>query len=124
MDDLPMLIDILMAQRANIPGLSEPQGPSAIIGQQYGTGQPIMANPDGSRSTERGVTVEDGRLYGGRPTNIPSLWGGRELDENSAIIMALLSGRDFPNFGSIPQAVNQSIDHSRRLGGYLSREGY
>lgn len=82
----------------------------AYAQQQFGgkrthDGLPARQNADGSHSTELSITVTDPRLNGGKPTNIPSLWGGKELDEESAIRAALQSGRAFPGFDNINSAV-------------------
>src|SRR5688500_10951296 len=48
--------------------------------------RPILDNGDGSYSTEESITVTDPRLNGGRPTNIPSIWGGRRTgNEDEAV---------------------------------------
>lgn len=68
-------------------------------------GLPARQNADGTYSTELSITVTDPRLNGGRPTNIPSLWGGRELNEDGAVEAALGSGRQWQSFRSIDEAV-------------------
>ena len=60
--------------------------------------RPIIRNRDGSRSTERSLTVNDPRLNGGLPTNIPSIWDGMRLPEGAAIARAVDSGKTFPVF--------------------------
>ena len=66
--------------------------------------RPIIRNRDGSRSTERSMTVNDPRLNGGLPTNIPSIWDGMRLPEGAAIARAVDSGKTFPFFESQTQA--------------------
>jgi len=68
-------------------------------------GLPALANADGTHSTELTITVTDPRLNGGKPTNVPSLWGRKVLDESGAVDAALKSGRSFPAFGTIDEAV-------------------
>lgn len=68
-------------------------------------GLPARQNADGSYSTEVSITVTNPRLNGGKPTNIPSLWGGKELSEEDSVDAALKSGRSFQTFGSIDEAV-------------------
>ena len=69
-------------------------------------GLPARKNADGSHSTEVSITVTDPRLNDGKPTNIPSLWGGKEVDEDTAIKNALNSGNAYKSFGSIKEAVD------------------
>lgn len=88
------------------------------------TGRPVIHNQDGSISTEESITVTDERLNAGRPTNIPSIWGGKrpppELDdvarENWAIEQALKSGQRFQAFDSIDQAVKAAKKRTAMLG--------
>jgi len=80
------------------------------------TGRPMIRNPDGSLSSERGITVESDALNSGQPTNIPSIWDGRQLSEREAIERAIRSGQAFPHFGTIEEAVRASELHSRGLG--------
>lgn len=68
-------------------------------------GLPARQNADGSISTEVSITVTDPRLNGGRPTNIPSLWGGKEVDEDTAVRLALQSGNRYQAFGTVDEAV-------------------
>lgn len=101
------------------------------------TGRPIIRNEDGSFSTEESITVTDERLNGGRPTNIPSIWGGKrppaELNgterENWAIEQALKSGQRFEAFDNIDQAVKAAEQRTAMLGdtandvrGYANRQ--
>jgi hypothetical protein len=79
-------------------------------------GYPARQNADGSHSTEISVTVTDPRLNGGLPTNIPSLWGGRQLDEDEAVREALASGRRFHGFPSIGAAVAAARSRSHAGG--------
>jgi hypothetical protein len=79
-------------------------------------GYPARMNPDGSYSTELSVTVTDPRLNGGRPTNIPSLWKGKEVDEDEAVANALSSGKQYQAFGSIPEAVKAAEMRSAQGG--------
>jgi hypothetical protein len=88
------------------------------------TGRPIIRNDDGTISTEESITVTDERLNSGKPTNIPSIWGGRrppaELDdaarENWAVEQALKSGQTFEAFGSIDAAVKAAEARTAKLG--------
>lgn len=56
--------------------------------EQIGTtpeGRPIIQNPDGSVSTERTITVTHPSINDGKPTNIPSIYGGKSVSEQEAI---------------------------------------
>lgn len=59
---------------------------------------------DGRTMTELAITVSDPRLNGGRPTNIPALWGGRPVGDDEAVRRALASGRPWPSFDTPEQA--------------------
>lgn len=103
-----------MPRFAGIPVDEADQEP--IVGTLPSTGRPMLQNPDGSVSTERSITVTDPRLNGGRPTNIPSIWNGRQLDDQGAIAAALQSGQQFQGFDSIPEAVSAAEARSAMLG--------
>lgn len=79
-------------------------------------GLPARRNADGSYSTELSITVTDPRLNGGRPTNIPSLWGGREVDEDTAVKKALDSGKQYPAFANVQEAVEAARARSEAGG--------
>lgn len=68
-------------------------------------GLPARRNADGSHSTELSITVTDPRLNGGAPTNIPSLWNGREVSEDEAVRNALSRPGSYKAFDSIDAAV-------------------
>jgi hypothetical protein len=80
-----------------------------------GTATPIQ-NPDGSVTTERSITVTDPALNGGKPTNIPSVWGGKIVSDDEATSNAIQSGRAFPSFGSIDEATAAARQRSADLG--------
>jgi len=86
-------------------------------------GLPARANPDGSYSTEVSITVTDPRLNGGRATNIPSLWGGQEVDEAAAVANVLKSGRAYQSFDSIEAAIDAARKRSN-AGGSGAGRGY
>jgi hypothetical protein len=110
------------------PPPSTPQStPLPPLGtQQSGTtgeGRPIISNADGSVSTERSITVTDPRLNGGRPTNIPSMYGGKEVSEDEAVRRIVAAGGKDPetgqpvqSFNSIPEAVEAAKKRSMELG--------
>lgn len=76
----------------------------------------MLQNDDGSVSTEESITVMDQRLNGGRPTNIPSIWNGKRLDDSAAIDAAAKSGQKFDSFDSIDSAVQRARARSAALG--------
>jgi 2'-5' RNA ligase len=82
---------------------------------QPGTLVPIQ-NPDGSVSTELSITVTDPELNAGRPTNIPSIWGGRRVSEDEAIDNAITSGYQFPSFDTLDDAETAARARSADLG--------
>ena len=86
-------------------------------------GYPARANPDGSYSTEVSITVMDPRLNSGRPTNIPSLWSGKEVDEDAAVGNVLKSGRTYQSFGSMQEAIDAARKRSS-MGGAGAGKGY
>lgn len=76
---------------------------------------------DGQTMTELSITVTDPRLNEGRPTNIPSLWQGREVSEREAVTRALRSGRTFQSFETIDQAEIAAAARSEELGRTLAQ---
>lgn len=79
-------------------------------------GRPIYSTPDGELVSEKSITVRDPRLNGGRWTNIPSIWGDRQYDEDGAIGQALKSGQRFEAFDTMKAAVAAA---KRRSGGLI-----
>lgn len=79
-------------------------------------GFPAVKNPDGSVSTEISVTVTDPRLNDGKPTNIPSLWGGKVRSNDEAVGFALKSGKKYDTFDSVESAVGAAQLRSQSLG--------
>lgn len=86
-------------------------------------GYPARDNKDGTYSTEVSITVTDPRLNGGRPTNIPSLWAGQEVDEDAAVGNVLKSGRAYQSFNSIQEAIDAARKRSS-MGGAGAGKGY
>tara|TARA_R110000824_G_scaffold12639_3_gene55454 strand:- start:224 stop:535 length:312 start_codon:yes stop_codon:yes gene_type:complete len=78
--------------------------------------RPIIRNRDGSSSTERSLTVNDPRLNGGLPTNIPSIWDGIRLPEGAAIARAVDSQKMFPAFETIIEAESAADRRSEDIG--------
>ena len=80
-----------------------------------GTDKPIR-NKDGTVTTERSITVTDERINGGKPTNIPTVWGGKVVSDDEAIANAAKSGAKFQSFNSIDEAVAAAKKRSADLG--------
>jgi len=76
-------------------------------------GYPARKNADGSYSTELTITVTNPKLNGGKPTNIPSLWKGKEVNEETAVANALASGAKYDSFSTIPEAVSAAKEKSK-----------
>lgn len=90
--------------------------PSANSGIKTHDGYPARQNADGSYSTEVSITVTNPKLNGGKPTNIPSLWYGKEVDENTAVNNVLASGKKYESFSTIPEAVKAAKEKSNAGG--------
>lgn len=84
-------------------------------------GYPARKNPDGSHSTEVSITVTDPRLNEGKPTNIPSMWEGKEVDEDTAVNKALMSKKTYKSFDSIESAVKAAKERSNAGGASADR---
>lgn len=76
-------------------------------------GYPAVKNANGSYSTELTITVTNPKLNGGKPTNIPSLWKGKEVNEETAVANALASGAKYDSFSTIPEAVSAAKEKSK-----------
>jgi len=75
-------------------------------------GRPYIANPDGTYSTERTITIEDTRINNGKPTNIPTIYGGKSVSADEAIKIISDSkgidpdtGRTLQGYDTIDEAV-------------------
>jgi hypothetical protein len=78
--------------------------------------RPILNNGDGTYSTEETITVTHPSMNGGKPTNVPSIWGGQRYDNEDEIVdRAINSGQTFQSFESIPAAVSAAKERSNRL---------
>lgn len=87
-----------------------------------GEGRPMIQNPDGSVSTERTITVTHPRINGGKPTNIPSMFGGKEVSEEEAARRIIRAdgkdpetGRLLLGFDTIEDAVNAARARSESI---------
>lgn len=81
-----------------------------------------VPNPDGSYSTERSITVTDERINEGKPTNIPSMYGGKQVDQETAIEIIMKNGgvdpetgRELPAFDTVEAAVEAAKARSDSL---------
>lgn len=90
--------------------------PAVPTGAKTHDGFPARKNADGSYSTEVSITVTNPKLNGGKPTNIPSLWKGKEVDENTAVENALATGKKYESFSTIPEAVTAAKERSNAGG--------
>ena len=88
----------------------------AGAGQKTHDGYPARENADGSYSTEVSITVTNPKLNNGKPTNIPSLWKGKEVDEDTAVRNALATGKSYKSFNSIKEAVAAAKARSKAGG--------
>lgn len=92
-------------------------------GEVTAEGRRIFRNSQGGVSSELSITVTDELLNEGRPTNIPSIFGGRIVPEREAIdIVVAAGGRDpetgrvLPGFDSIEAAERAAATRSKGLG--------
>lgn len=86
--------------------------------------RPILDNGDGSFSTEESVTLQHPLLNGGKPTNVPSIWGGKRFESEDDIVeQALASGQQFNSFDTIELAVKAAEARSNKLGTGLEDVG-
>ena len=86
-------------------------------------GYPAVQLENGSHMTEYSITVTDPRLNNGRPTNIPSLWERKIVDQNTAVDKALQSKKEYKSFDTIKEAVSDS-ERKSNAGGANAPEGY
>lgn len=86
------------------------------------TNKKVLQNDDGSISTERGISVEHPGLNNGRPTNIPTIWDGKEVSKHQAIKNAIASGQKFDSYNTIDEAVQGSKLRSQYLGDAYQRQ--
>lgn len=88
-----------------------------------------ISNPDGTRSSERSITVNVQELNRGRATNIPTIFGGKQRTEEEAIRRIMESGgvdpetgRRLPGFNSVEEAVQAAGVRSNALGRLRDKE--
>jgi hypothetical protein len=91
------------------------QGPHESIPPRPGTRTPIQ-NDDGSVTTERSITVTEPDINQGRATNIPTVWDGQVVDDNTAIDNVTRFPRQWQSYDSIPEAEQAAQQRSADLG--------
>jgi len=80
-------------------------------GKYTSEGRPIVRNPDGSFSTERTITVTNPKINGGKPTNIPSMYNGKQVTQREAERIIIENGGVDPETGRKLEGFN-SIDEA------------
>jgi hypothetical protein len=73
--------------------------------------------------TERSITVTDDRINQGRPTNVPTVYDGREVTEEEAIRRIVeaggrdpVTGRQLTGYNTIEEAIEDAETRSQELG--------
>jgi soluble lytic murein transglycosylase-like protein len=94
------------------PVIATPSGTPTTL---PGTTKPIQ-NADGTVTTERSITITDPRINGGKPTNIPTVWGGQIVSDEQAIKNAVQSRTLYPSYPTIDAAVSAAKQRSNDLG--------
>lgn len=86
-------------------------------------GRLIVPNDDGTHSTERTITVTDPQINGGKPTNIPTMFEGKQVSQEEAIQRIVdaggldpETGRKLQGFKSIDEAVKAAEQRSKQIG--------
>jgi hypothetical protein len=85
-------------------------------------GYPAVKLENGSHMTEYSITVTDPRLNNGRPTNIPSLWERKIVDQDTAVNKAIQSKKEYKSFDTIKDAVSDSERKSNAGGANAPKE--
>jgi hypothetical protein len=115
-------------KQAEVLGIKSPSvdtpKPDIPSGAKTHDGYPARKNADGSYSTEVSITVTNPKLNSGKPTNIPSLWKGKEVDENTAVENALATGKKYESFSTIPDAVKAAKERSKAGGAGATSNKY
>jgi len=88
-----------------------------------GARQPTIQNPDGSASSELSITVEADEINKGKPTNIPTIFGGERVSDEEAIKRIIQAGgvdpetgRELQGFNNLDEAVKAAGERSQALG--------
>ena len=85
-------------------------------------GRNVYENTDGSFSSERSITVDDPRINGGKWTNIPTIFEGKEVPHEQAVARIIEAGgkdpetgRVLPGFETSEEAVAAAQERSEAL---------
>ena len=85
-------------------------------------GRPIILNPDLSYSTERTITVNDPGINNGLWTNIPTMYGGKAVSPEMAIMLIRKhngidpdTGKQLLGYKSEEEAVKEAEKRSAEL---------
>jgi len=71
-----------------------------------------VKNDDGSISTVFSMTVNHPWINNGMPTNIPSVYDGKKVDEREAVFRAAMSDGAWPAYDDIESAVKDAKKES------------
>ena len=89
-------------------------------------GRPVYSDPTGNYVTEKTITVTNPNINDGKPTNIPTVFGGRILTEEESINRIIqsggkdpITGRELPGYETINYAVEEAKKRSEDLGNQL-----
>lgn len=84
--DAPGGYQLITPKGQAVPGpRPEPTKDELMAAVEHVTGRPVLRNADGSYATMEQITVTEPGINGGKPTNIPSIWDGKRVDEGEAI---------------------------------------
>ncbi|OQW34872.1 MAG: hypothetical protein A4E20_01460 [Nitrospira sp. SG-bin2] len=96
---------------------------SVDTGRKTSEGRKILRLPDGSSETEGTITVKDPRINDGRPTNIPTIYGGKHYSDKEAKDIIVKNngvdpdtGRKLRGYYSQTDAEIAARERSARLG--------
>ena len=92
-------------------------------------GRPIIRNEDGTMSSERTITITHPMINNGKPTNIPTIYNKKEVNQDEAINIIINSkgidpetGRRLNSYDTLDEAVTAAKARSEQLGIKLEKE--
>lgn len=94
-------------------------GTSDPHGFAIDTDRPILKEADGRFKTEYSMTERHPEINGGRWSNIPTIWDGKELSHREAMKRAVQEAKKgwvFPNFDTLEEATRAAPIRSRAIG--------